>query len=188
MQSSWISQRLGWATVNALPEDIQCLLESGLAQTKSVREQALIFIFYSFKSIALVLYDSFMCYLHTVGDFLPVREDLCQVLCTQHVPQGGLCQQTSGCISIGDVGYCQRCVLNTVVDYTIYTHGHRVLCQHLSGWMHKDYLIKNIIWVIKTTTTTTTTTRKRKHKHTLLVKNYNIHFFFWIFLFFTFSL
>ncbi len=127
---------------------------------------------YSFKSIALVLYDSFMCYLHTVGDFLPVREDLCQVLCTQHVPQGGLCQQTSGCISIGDVGYCQRCVLNTVVDYTIYTHGHRVLCQHLSGWMHKDYLIKNIIWVIKTTTT-----RKRKHKHTLLVKNYNIHFF-----------
>ncbi len=109
---------------------------------------------YSFKSITLVLYDSFMCYLHTVGDFLPVREDLCQVLCTQHVPQGGLCQQTSGCISIGDVGYCQRCILNTVVDYTIYTHSHRVLCQHLSGWMHKDYLIKNIIWVIKTTTTT----------------------------------
>jgi len=81
-------------------------------------------------------YKVCMClvwYLHTMGDFFTVRQDLCQVFCTQHIPQGGLCQQTSGRISVGDVGHCQCCVLNTVVDYTIYTHRHWVLCQNLWG-------------------------------------------------------
>lgn len=74
-------------------------------------------------------------YLHTMSNLLTVREDLCQVLGTQDVSQGGLGQQPCGSISIGDVSHSQSSILNAVVDHTIDTDGHRVLGQNLrEGW------------------------------------------------------
>lgn len=70
-------------------------------------------------------------YLHIVRNFLTVREDLCQVLGAQDVPQGGLGQQPGGSISIVDVSHSQNSVVNPVVDHTIDADGHRVLGQNL---------------------------------------------------------
>lgn len=63
-------------------------------------------------------------YLHAVGYLLAVRQDLSQVLGAQDVPQGGLCQQAGGSVSVGDVGHSQGGILNTVVHHSINTDCH----------------------------------------------------------------
>lgn len=63
-------------------------------------------------------------YLHTVRNLLTVREDLCQVLGAQDIPQGGLSQQPSGSVGIVDVGHGQDGILHLVVDHAIHTDSH----------------------------------------------------------------
>lgn len=70
-------------------------------------------------------------YLHAVCDFFTVRQDLCQALCTQDVPQGGLGQQPGSSICIGDVSHSQSSIRDPVVHHTINTHCHRVFGQNL---------------------------------------------------------
>lgn len=77
-------------------------------------------------------------YLHTVCDFFAIRQDLCQVLGTQHVPQGGLGQQPGGSICVGDVSHSQSSILDPVVHHTINTHCHGVFGQNLRAgpWLN----------------------------------------------------
>lgn len=70
-------------------------------------------------------------YLHSVRNFLTVRQDLCQVLGTQDVPQGGLSQQPGSSICISDVSHSQSGILDPVVHHAINTHSHRVFGQNL---------------------------------------------------------
>lgn len=70
-------------------------------------------------------------YLHIMGNFFPVREDLGKVLSAQNIPESSLCQKTGRWVGIGDVCHCQGCVLDAVIDHTIHTDRHWVLREDL---------------------------------------------------------
>ncbi len=72
-------------------------------------------------------------YLHALCDFFTVRKNLCQVLVTQDVPEGGLGQQPRSSVCIGDVSNSQSSVLDPVVHHTINIHCHRVFGQNLKA-------------------------------------------------------
>lgn len=60
-----------------------------------------------------------------------VRQNLCQVLVTQDIPQGGLGQKLRSSICITDISHGQSRILDPVVDQAINTHCHRVSGQNL---------------------------------------------------------
>lgn len=66
-----------------------------------------------------------------MGNLFTVRQDLSQVLCAQHVPQGGLSKQTGGSISVGDVGNSQGGILHSIIHHPIHTDCYRIFCQDL---------------------------------------------------------
>lgn len=70
-------------------------------------------------------------YLHAVGNFLAVRQDLRQVLGTQDVPQGGLRQKPGGGVRVGDVRHGQDSVLHPVVHHAVDADRHGIFGQHL---------------------------------------------------------
>ena len=67
--------------------------------------------------------DKYESYLHEVTDVLPVGQNLAQVLCSQHVSEGGGSEQTGGPGRILHVGDGYRGVRHPVVDHSI--HGYR---------------------------------------------------------------
>ena len=71
--------------------------------------------------------------LHKLTDGLAVRQDLRQVLGTQHITQGGGCQQLGGPRCILHIVHRGCGILDAVVDDSIYRHRHRVPRQHLNG-------------------------------------------------------
>lgn len=74
-----------------------------------------------------------MIYLHAVGNFLAVRQDLCQVLGPQDISQSGLRQQPGSSICIGDVCHSQNGVLHPVVHHAVNADRHRIFGQHLDS-------------------------------------------------------
>lgn len=90
------------------------------------------------KHIHLSVNVCVMIYLHAVGNFLAVRQDLCQVLGPQDISQGGLRQQPGRSICIGDVCHSQNSVLHPVVHHAVHTDRHRVFGQHLDSRTGKE--------------------------------------------------
>lgn len=72
-----------------------------------------------------------LLYLHAVGDALPIRQDLCEVLGAKNISEGGLCQQASGEVSVSHVGHRGDGVAYSEVHNTVHTHSDWILSENL---------------------------------------------------------
>lgn len=57
-----------------------------------------------------------------MSDALAVRQDFSQVLGSQDISKGGLCQQTGGKVSIANIGHRCDGVTDAEVDHAIYAN------------------------------------------------------------------
>ena len=67
-------------------------------------------------------------YLHRLAYAFPFTQDLTQVLGSQHISQGGLCQQASGAIGILHIGNRCGSIMDSEIHHSIYCHSHAVFC------------------------------------------------------------
>ena len=70
-------------------------------------------------------------YLHDMADIVPFSENFTQTLCSQHIPECSLGQQTGGAVGILNVSDWHGCVVNSEVDNSIHGYCHTVFCQNL---------------------------------------------------------
>ena len=70
-------------------------------------------------------------YLHDMTDNFSVSQYLTKVLGSQHVPQGGLSQQTCGTIGIFHISDGHSCVMDSKVYHSIHSNSHTVFSQNL---------------------------------------------------------
>ena len=77
-------------------------------------------------------------HLHAVGDALAVRQQLGQVLGSQHVSERGLGQQAGGEVCVRDVGHGGDGVTDAEVHHPVHADGHRVLGQDLRRQQQAD--------------------------------------------------
>ena len=67
-------------------------------------------------------------YLHGMTNDFTISQDLAQVLGSQHIPQGRLCQQASGAIGILHIGNRCGSIMDSEIHHSIYCHSHAVFC------------------------------------------------------------
>lgn len=56
-----------------------------------------------------------------MSDALTIRQELCQVLGAQDIPEGGLSQQAGGEVGIGHVGHRGDGVTDPEVNHSVHT-------------------------------------------------------------------